>query len=328
MMDLPDRVDVVIWGAAIAGAQTAKMLAEAGCSVLVFPRGPGSYLETPGFAVQPGRITTRKQVEEELLAAAENHGAVIARGVRLRNVLPETGPVRAVITKQANVSLRAMVFADGSDPRVVRPRGLVPDWEPWHLVHFASQLLPPQAGETGVRVISGAREGREWRGYAVPLADAQMISVAWFLEHEMAINVHASELLPDAIARFGFTGEPLTEPAVEISPYGGKQVEALLAADNTLVIGDMSGLLNPFALNRVELAMRMGDAAAGAINRQLLRGDDVHFGSETAKYLRSSVQEQGIARNEPAYPAFPFPAHVAHRRLPGLLRRIRSRLDS
>jgi flavin-dependent dehydrogenase len=328
MRELPDRVDVVIWGAAIAGANAALALTRAGRSVLVFPRGPGSYLETPGFAVLGERIATRKAVEEDLLLQAEHLGAVIARGIRMRSVLPDTGPVRAVITKQANVSLRAMVFADGSDPRVVRSRELVPDWEPWHLVHFASQLFPLPPGASSVRVIAGEREGRPWRGYSVPLADAQMISVAWFLEHEMAINVHASELLPDVIAQFGFTGEPFTEPVVEISPWGGQRMQALLAAENTLVIGDMSGLLNPFALNRSELAMRMGEAAAQAIDRQLAHGDDVHFGSETAKYLRSSVQEQGIGRHEPEYPVFPFPAHVGRRRLPGLLRRFRSRSDS
>jgi|GEM_PF-6666782 len=320
MTGLPASVDAVIWGASIAGAQAAKVLARAGHSVLVFPRGPGSYLQTPGFALANDRVTTRRFLENDLLEAAEVAGATIARGVRLRGIQPESGPVRSVVTKTTNISLRALVFADGSDPRMVRPRGLVPDWDPWHLVHFAYQMFPAVHGRSGVQVIAGERDGRAWRGYAAAVPEGLMLAVGWFLEHEMATHVHAAELLPAVREQFGITSEPMGETEVEIVPFGGNRVEAVLASGNMLVTGDMAGVMNPFAIHRAERALEFGKATADIISRALEGNGPVHFGSKTAKFLRSSLQKQEATGGEPPFPEFPLPVHRRQKRIPALFR--------
>jgi flavin-dependent dehydrogenase len=323
MSTLPGDVDVVIWGAGIAGSRAAGVLVAAGRSVLVFPRGPGSYLALPGFAIEGESANTRQTVEARLLGEAEQRGATIARGVRLRSLQPAAGPVRAILTKTANISTRVVIFADGSDPRLVRPRGLRADWEPWHLVHFAYQTLEPQPDHSEVQVIAGLRDGREWRGYSVPLQGSHMFAAGWFLEHEMATNVHASELLPELRSRLQLTGVETGEAAVEVTPLGTKEVQARLSGDNTLVIGDMAGLLNPFSLHRVEQSLGMGEIAARLVNDRLLQGDGaIQFGSETGKILRSSVQTVWNAEAGLAMPVIPEPVHPRRGSLSAAVRRL------
>jgi flavin-dependent dehydrogenase len=323
MSTLPGDVDVVIWGAGIAGSRAAGVIAATGRSVLVFPRGPGSYLALPGFAIEGESATTRQAVEERLLGEAEQRGATIARGMRLRSLQPATGPVRAILTKTANVSTKVMIFADGSDPRLVRPRGMVPDWEPWHLVHFAYQTLEPQPDPSRVRVMAGVRDGREWRGYSVPVPESHMIAAGWYLEHEMVTNVHASELLPELRSRLRLTGSETGEAAVEVTPFGTKELQARLSGDNTLVIGDMAGLLSPFSLHRVEQSLEMGEIAARLVNDRLLQGDGgIEFGSETGKILRSSVQTVWHAEAGLAMPVVPKPVQPARGSLSAVVRRL------
>jgi flavin-dependent dehydrogenase len=234
-----------------------------------------------------------------------------------------TGPVRSVLTKTANVSTKVVIFADGSDPRLVRPRGLIPDWEPWHLVHFAYQTLELQPDQSRVQVIAGVRDGREWRGYSVPLPESHMIAAGWFLEHEMATNVHASELLPELRSRLQLTGTQIGDTAVEVTPFAAGREQPRLSGDNTLVIGDTAGLLNPFSLHRVEQSLEMGEIAARLVNDRLLQGGGaIQFGSETGKILRSSVQTVWNAEAGLAMPVVPGPVQPRRGSLSAAVRRL------
>lgn len=327
MAELPGEVDVVTWGAGIAGARAASVLAEAGRRVLVFPRGPASYPELPGFAIEGESTDSRRNVERELLERARTLGASIADGEQIISLQPESGPVRSVLTATANISTRVVIFADGSDPRIGRSRGLIPEWEPWHLIHFAYQRFEPQRVITSRHVAAGERNGCEWRGFSIPLPDSHMIGAAWFLEHEMATNIHVQELLPDVGSQFGVRGDPLDGLAVEVAPIGSGRIHARLYGENILAVGDMTGLVNPFSLRRVEVSRKMGELAGSHIDAKLAGAGDVVFNDEARKLLQSSVADIRWPEAGLAMPSIPGPERVNGDRsgLAGLLRRMINR---
>jgi electron transfer flavoprotein alpha subunit len=166
-MDAPGNVDVVVWGAGIVGSRVAVDVAKAGRSVVVVPRGPASYPEFPGFGAVAGVFERRVDSEKRLLDEAQSHGAYVLHDESITAFAPEAGLVTLVATNTRTIMTRCVVLADGADPRIARSRGLLPDWEPWQIVHFAYQLF---AGNNapGPEAIAGSRDGFAWRGYRIP----------------------------------------------------------------------------------------------------------------------------------------------------------------
>jgi flavin-dependent dehydrogenase len=286
-MDIPRAVDVVIWGAGIAGSRIAVELAQMGRSVVIVPRGPASYPEFPGFGDVGGTFASRVDIEKRLVEEAEAHGAYVLHDESISALAPEAGLVSLVATGQRTVVTRCLVFADGADPRIGRARGLLPDWEPWQLVHFAYQLFDAD-GATEPVTIAGSRDGFAWRGYRIPTPAGTMVAAGWFLMNELDSHVHVTEVLADAVTRFGIASAPLSQPAVEVAPYEPRRIASALAVHNLIVAGDLVGIVNPMSLRRVEISVKMAQTVSQVILKQLAGNGPVLF---DAKQVRSALQD-------------------------------------
>jgi flavin-dependent dehydrogenase len=292
-MDLPDSVDVVIWGSGIAGSRLAASLAKAGHTVIVIPRGPASYPELPGFGVMGQTSSKRADIERNLLDEAANHGAHVLHAESIVGFLPELGPVQSVTLVGRSIQTRCMVFSDGSDPRIGRSRGLLPDWEPWQLVHFAYQMVE---APVDLAVIDGSRAGRSWRGYRIPTAAGTMIGVGWYLQHEVDSAIHVTELLQDVVRRFGVETPLSGQPAVEVVPYEPRHFASKLAVDNIFAVGDLTGIANPMSLRRTAISLKMGDTASQLIQDWLagersIKFDRKRISAAFREFVRSSIQD-------------------------------------
>jgi flavin-dependent dehydrogenase len=254
-----DDVDVLIWGSAIASSTLARQLAEAGRRVVVIPRGPASYPATPGFSVDGDRLLRRADHEAQILDAASQAGAEVLDGRHVDTITPY-GRREVVEVGRSTFHARCVIFGDGADPRIGRQRGLLPDWEPWQLVHFAYE---DATGSPGQSIVAGVRRGMAWRGYVVPIDLTAMVGVGWSLQHEMDSGIHVTELLTDVSRE---TGVQLAGPysrRVEVVPWEPRRIVSALVTGNLLAVGDLVGVINPFSLRRTELSVKMAtDVAA------------------------------------------------------------------
>jgi flavin-dependent dehydrogenase len=302
-----NEVDVLIWGSGIAGSRLGLTLAEAGLSVVVIPRGPASYPVFPGVGDADGAIQERSVLESDLLDSAARLGATVLAEEKLTSFSPGSGPVRTVLTDRQAIDVRCVVFTDGADPRIGRVRGLLPDWEPWQLVHFAWQRVDGAA--SGFHAIAGVRHEWPWRGYLAGTSQGSWIGVGWNLQCEMDSHIHITELLADVRTSFPGAGEPVGEPQVEVVPYEPRRFEGAFCADNVVVVGDLTGIVNPLSLRRVEISMKIADSANRLIEQTLKQGDPIRFEPEMVRTMfRPFINREMQRDSGPPMPPIPRPA--------------------
>jgi flavin-dependent dehydrogenase len=300
-------VDVLIWGSGITGSRLALSLAEAGVSVAVIPRGPASYPVFPGVGDADGAIQERSELESDLLNNAARSGVTILTEETVTSFSPVSGPIRSVLTEHQAIDVRCVVFADGADPRVGRARGLLPDWEPWQLVHFAWQRVDGAA--SGFQAIAGKRGEWPWRGYLAGTSQGSWIGVGWNLQCEMDSHIHVTELLADVRGSFPGVGELVGEPQVEVVPYEPRHLEGAFCAENVVAVGDLTGIVNPLSLRRVEISLKIADSASRLIDQALKQGDPIRFESEMVRtMLRPFVNGEMQRDSGPPMPPIPRPA--------------------
>jgi flavin-dependent dehydrogenase len=298
--------DVVVWGSGIVGSELARQLAADGVSVVVIPRGPASYPTVPGFGMISGMGQSRAVIQRDLLRAAEAAGARVLADSQVISLEPAVGPVRQVETDAGIYATRSVVFADGADPRVARSRGMLPDWEPWQLVHFAyvDATVAPK-----MQIIAANRGGHDWRGYLVPVGEHSIAGVGWFLQHELDSRVHITELLPEVCEAFGIATNPDLKPVVEVVPYHPGTLAANLVSDNLIAVGDLTGIVNPLSLRRTEISLKMANTAGSLIRSWLSADAATGF---DRKVVRRAMAELtgGMYREDlgPPMPAVPKPA--------------------
>lgn len=298
-MTTPDReFDIAIWGAGIAGSQLALSLAAAGFLVAVIPKGLATKPVRPGFSIVDGRMVSTDDLERTLLERAEAKGAILLRDNIVESIEPPIGPVRAVITSSGRIAVRALILADGSDPRVGRERGLLPEWEPWQLVHFAYvSLIRSGPTATAIDVIAGAQAEYPWRGYRI----GNIIGVGWYLQHEMESRVHVTELLDDVRERFDGVCFDQRDPLVEVVPYEPRHLVAGIVVDNVLAIGDLVGIVDPLSLRRTELSLKMAERVSRVVGDWLRSGSP---GTRDLKRIRTVLWPL-IGANQPLDPGPP-----------------------
>ncbi|MEJ7838470.1 MAG: hypothetical protein WKF81_06610 [Thermomicrobiales bacterium] len=278
------QFDVAIWGAGIAGSLLALSLSTAGFRVAVIPKGPATKPLRPGFSIVDGTMTPTDDMERTLLKRAEANGAFLFGDDTVDSLEPPIGPVRAVITSSGRITVRALILADGSDPRVGRERGLLPEWEPWQLVHFAyGSLISSGQTAPAFDVIAGARAEYPWRGYRI----GNIIGVGWYLQHEMESRVHVTELLDDVRERFVGACFDQRDPLVEVVPYEPRHLEAGIVVDNVIAIGDLVGIVNPLSLRRSELSLKMAERVSRVVGDWLRGGSP---GTRDLKRMRSVLK--------------------------------------
>lgn len=254
--------DVVIWGAGISGSQLAAKLAMAGLSVALFPNGPATKPVRPGFSVLDGVVRTTADLERDLIDHARDAGVLVLDDAKLEALMPEIGPVQSILTTSGNFTTRCLVLADGSDPRIGRARRVLPDWDPWQLIHFAYARFPDvELTDELVLARSGSRGVLPWRGYRA----GSMLGVGWFLEHEMESRVHVSELLTDVRTLFGVADIPDGETQIEVVPFEPRRLASSFCVDNVLSIGDLVGVVNPMSLRRTEISLKMAERMSDVI---------------------------------------------------------------
>ena len=300
-------VDVLIWGSGIAGSRLAEMLPRTGVSVAVIPSGPASYPVLPGICVADGFTRERSSLEDLMLASAASLGATILDGESVTSFSPSTGPVRSILTETQSISVRCVVFADGSDPRIGRSRRMLPDWEPWQLVHFAWQQVTGEASE--FRAVAGSRGDWPWRGYFAATPEASWIGVGWNLQCEMDSHIHVTELLADVQATAPQIGKLIGEPQVEVVPYEPRHLQGTFCSDNVLALGDLTGIVNPLSLRRAEISLKMADSTCRLIDHSLKRSKGARFDPGEVKATFRPFVTPALQRDSgPAMPPIPRPA--------------------
>ena len=299
-------MDVLIWGSGIAGSRLAGLLAESGHSVAVIPRGPASYSVLPGVGMEGDCIRDRSSLESSLLARAASLGATILEGTSVVSLSPSSGPVRSIVTDNRTISARSTVFADGSDPRTGRSRELLPDWEPWQLIHFAWQQVTGEAN--GFRAIAGSRSMWPWRGYVAQTNESAWVGVGWNLQCEMDSHIHVTELIDDVRGVFPGIGDLAGEPQVEVVPYEPRYLESAFCVDNLIAVGDLTGIVNPLSLRRIEISLKIAGSASLMIEQSLSRGDPVRFNPGKVKSAYQPFVTRAMQRDSgPPMPPVPRP---------------------
>ena len=317
------EVEVVIWGAGISGSQLASSLAKAGISTVVIPRGPASYPVLPGVGAVGTSNRHRATRESELLAEASANGATVLRDESIASLLPTAGAIRTVLTDRQSITTRCVVFADGSDPRIGRDKGFLPEWDPWQLVHFAWQKVTNTAHAD--IVIAGSRDGHAWRGYVANVEGEVWLGVGWFLEHEMNSHIHVTELLVDLQMALSLGGTFVGDPRVEVVPYEPRRLAASFCADNVMAVGDLTGIVNPLSLRRTEISLKIGVSASRMIEQWLQGESAVRFephkvGALFRPYVEASWQND----NGPPMSPVPRPPERKNR-FAALLQRVADR---
>jgi flavin-dependent dehydrogenase len=246
-------------------------------------------------------------MESVFLESAARSGARILNEETVTSFSPVSGPIRKVLSDRQAIDVRCVVFADGADPRIGRVRGLLPDWEPWQLVHFAWQRVDGAA--SGFHAIAGVRHEWPWRGYLAGTSQGSWIGVGWNLQCEMDSHIHITELLADVRIAFPGAGELVGEPQVEVVPYEPRRFEGAFCADNVVVVGDLTGIVNPLSLRRVEISLKIADSASRLIDQALKQGGLIRFDSEIVRNAFRPFIARDMQRDSgPFMPPIPRPA--------------------
>jgi flavin-dependent dehydrogenase len=229
---------------------------------------------------------TRREFDHLLLENARAKGVDVHEGVRVLEVLFESGRAAGVrVIDEAGVerTVRSRVVVDAAgQSTVIQDRLGLRQWDPdlkkaavWTYWKGAKREAGRDAGATLVLQLEGKKG---WFWY-IPL-EGDVTSVGVVADHEYLFQGRASKdpavIYAEEVARCPglvprLAGAERTEPfrvAKEYS-YRSRQV----AGDGWVLVGDALGFLDPLYSSGILLALKSGALAADAIHAGLTAGD-------------------------------------------------------
>ena len=235
--------------------------------------------------------TLRPRFDEWLAKKAEAVGAMLITGIRVDDLIQESGRVRGVVAGPDRIAADLVVLAEGAVGPLAKKAGLLPDLKPESVSVGVKETVELPAATIQERFNLGEKEGAAvvfagdasmgLRGGGFLYTNKASLSLGLVVSSEDLARkkVEVQEVmekfrLHPSVQRL-IKGGKVSEYSAHLVPELGIGMKARYVGDGVLVAGDAAGFLinNGYTFRGVDLAIASGIAAARAAVDARARGD-------------------------------------------------------
>ena len=235
--------------------------------------------------------TLRPRFDEWLAKKAEAVGAMLITGIRVDDLIQESGRVRGVVAGPDRIAADLVVLAEGAVGPLAKKAGLLPDLKPESVSVGVKETVELPAATIQERFNLGEKEGAAvvyagdasmgLRGGGFLYTNKASLSLGLVVSSEDLARKKAE--VQEVMEKFRLhpsvqkliKGGKVSEYSAHLVPELGIGMKARYVGDGVLVAGDAAGFLinNGYTFRGVDLAIASGIAAARAAVDARGRGD-------------------------------------------------------
>jgi len=235
--------------------------------------------------------TLRPRFDEWLAKKAEAVGAMLITGIRVDDLIQESGRVRGVVAGPDRIAADLVVLAEGAVGPLAKKAGLLPDLKPESVSVGVKETVELPAATIQERFNLGEKEGAAvvyagdasmgLRGGGFLYTNKASLSLGLVVSSEDLARKKAE--VQEVMEKFRLhpsvqkliKGGKVSEYSAHLVPELGIGMKARFVGDGVLVAGDAAGFLinNGYTFRGVDLAIASGIAAARAAVDARGRGD-------------------------------------------------------